>query len=106
MLLAEKKTSVSELRKQYPAYFMSKEKIVLDPKVDVDALLESMQQHYPNEQKSTIDGLKIDLAHGWIHMRKSNTEPIVRIYTEASTQQEADALAHTAMRQISELGLG
>jgi phosphomannomutase len=65
-----------------------------------------MQQHYPNEQKLTIDGLKIDLAHGWIHMRKSNTEPIVRIYTEASTQQEADALAHTVMRQISELGLG
>ena len=106
MLLAEKKTSVSELRKQYPAYFMSKEKIVLDPKVDVDALLVSMEQHYPNEQKTTIDGLKIDLADGWIHMRKSNTEPIVRIYTEASTQDLADALAHTAMRQISELGLG
>jgi len=106
MLLAEKKTSVSELRKQYPVYYMSKEKIVLDPKVDVDALLIAMEQHYPNEQKSAIDGLKIDLAHGWIHMRKSNTEPIVRIYTEAPTQQEADALAHRAMRQISELGLG
>ncbi|MEY3599677.1 MAG: hypothetical protein RLZZ463_454 [Bacteroidota bacterium] len=106
MLLAERKTTVSELRKQYPAYFMSKEKIVLDPKVDVDRLLVAMEQHYPNDQKSTIDGLKIDLADGWIHMRKSNTEPIVRIYTEAYTQEQADALAQQAMSQISALGLG
>ena len=106
MLLAERKTTVSELRKQYPAYFMSKEKIVLDPKVDVDRLLVAMEQHYPNDQKSTIDGLKIDLADGWIHMRKSNTEPIVRIYTEAFTQEQADALAQQAMSQISALGLG
>ena len=106
MLLAERKTTVSELRKQYPAYFMSKEKIVLDPKVDVDRLLVAMEQHYPNDQKSTIDGLKIDLADGWIHMRKSNTEPIVRIYTEAFTQEQADALAQQAMSQISTLGLG
>ena len=106
MLLAERKTTVSELRKQYPAYFMSKEKIVLDPKVDVDRLLVAMEQHYPNDQKSTIDGLKIDLADGWIHMRKSNTEPIVRIYTEAFTQEQADALAQQAMSQISALGMG
>ena len=106
MLLAERKTTVSELRKQYPAYFMSKEKIVLDPKVDVDRLLVAMEQHYPNDQKSTIDGLKIDLADGWIHMRKSNTEPIVRIYTEAFTQEQADTLAQQAMSQISALGLG
>jgi len=106
MLLAERKTTVSELRKQYPAYFMSKEKIVLDPKVDVDRLLVAMEQHYPNDQKSTIDGLKIDLEDGWIHMRKSNTEPIVRIYTEAFTQDQADALAQQAMSQISALGLG
>lgn len=106
MLLAERKTTVSELRKQYPAYFMSKEKIVLDPKVDVDRLLVAMEQHYPNDQKSTIDGLKIDLADGWIHMRKSNTEPIVRIYTEAFTQEQADDLAQQAMSQISALGLG
>ncbi len=106
MLLAERKTTVSDLRNQYPAYFMSKEKIVLDPKVDVDRLLVAMEQHYPNDQKSTIDGLKIDLEDGWIHMRKSNTEPIVRIYTEAFTQDQADALAQQAMSQISALGLG
>jgi len=91
--LANKKMSVSALRASYPEYYMSKNKIELTPQIDVDAILVSMTEKYKNEDITTIDGVKIDFAENWVHLRKSNTEPIIRIYTEAATQEKADALA-------------
>jgi len=102
-LLAEKKMSVSELRAGYPAYFMSKKKIELTPTLDVDAILEAMKKHYSNEDITTIDGVKIDFAENWVHLRKSNTEPIIRIYTEAKSQHEANALADKIIAEIKEV---
>jgi len=99
-LLAEKQIAVSALKNTYPLYFMSKKKIDLNPTIDVDALLKSMESKYANEPLTTVDGVKIDFADSWVHLRKSNTEPIIRIYTEAPSQQQADALAD---RFISEL---
>lgn len=99
-LLAEKQMSVSALRASYPNYFMSKKKIELTPTLDVDAILKAMEQRYQNERLTTIDGVKIDFSHSWVHLRKSNTEPIIRIYTEAPTQQEADALADKIIIEI------
>jgi phosphomannomutase len=98
--LAEKKVSVSQLRAEYPAYFMSKNKIQLTPELDVDAILIEMEKKYKNEEVSTVDGVKIDFAENWVHLRKSNTEPIIRIYTEAKSQQEADDLADKIMMEI------
>jgi len=100
MLMVEKGGTVAELRAGYPSYFMSKKKIQLTPELDVDAILMTMAENYRNEDISTIDGVKIDFPEKWVHLRKSNTEPIIRIYTEAKTQAEADGLAH---RMISEL---
>tara|TARA_R110002072_G_scaffold192257_1_gene349186 strand:- start:79939 stop:81327 length:1389 start_codon:yes stop_codon:yes gene_type:complete len=91
--LAAEKIAVSELRKRYTSYFMSKKKIELTPQLDVDAILKEMESRYANEQINTLDGVKIDFAENWVHLRKSNTEPIIRIYTEAKSQDEADALA-------------
>ncbi len=99
-LLAEKKISVSTLKNTYPLYFMSKKKIDLNPTIDVDGLLQLIENKYANEPLTTVDGVKIDFADSWVHLRKSNTEPIIRIYTEAPSQQQADALAD---RFISEL---
>lgn len=99
-LLSEKQIKVSELRQTYTSYFMAKEKIELTPDLDVDAILNKIQENYKDEDIKTIDGVKIDFENNWVHLRKSNTEPIVRIYTEAKSQQEADALAK---RFISEL---
>jgi phosphomannomutase len=99
-LLAKKQIAVSALKNTYPLYFMSKKKIDLNPTLDVDALLKSMENKYANEPLTTVDGVKIDFADSWVHLRKSNTEPIIRIYTEAPSQQQADALAD---RFISEL---
>lgn len=99
-LLAERKVSVKELRALYPAYFMGKKKIELTPQINVDALLEKMVQAYKDENISTIDGVKIDFAESWVHLRKSNTEPIIRIYTEAHTQEQADALADDMIQKI------
>ncbi len=98
--LAQKKMKVSELRKTYSAYFMSKNKIELTPEIDVDKILKAMTEKYKSEDIKTIDGVKIDFAENWVHLRKSNTEPIIRIYTEAATQKEADALA---LRIIDEI---
>ncbi len=100
MLLAERGGKVSELRKSYPAYFMSKKKIELTPDINVDAILNKMEEKYNKEDTNTIDGLKIDFPQSWVHMRKSNTEPIIRIYTEAPTQELADALAGRIMEEI------
>lgn len=98
--LAYKKMKVSELRASYPQYFMSKNKIELTPQIDVDAILEAMTEKYKSEQITTIDGVKIDFAENWVHLRKSNTEPIIRIYTEAGTQELADDLAHKIIDEI------
>lgn len=99
-LLAEKCMNVSALRASYPSYFMSKKKIELTPDLDVDAILKQMETKYAHETLTTIDGVKIDFANSWVHLRKSNTEPIIRVYTEAPTQQEADALADRIMDEI------
>ena len=99
-LLADKKMAVSELRKSYPSYFMSKNKIQLTPAIDVDKILSEMAAKYANEDISTVDGVKIDFPDNWVHLRKSNTEPIIRIYTEASSQLAADELAAKIMREI------
>jgi phosphomannomutase len=102
-LLAEKRVSVSELRKSYPSYFMSKKKIELTPELDVDAILTEMENRYRNEDITTIDGLKIDFPENWVHLRKSNTEPIIRVYTEAKSQNEANALADKILGEIKEI---
>lgn len=102
-LLAERQMSVSALRATYPDYFMSKKKIQLTPELDVDGILKSMEERYQNEQLTTIDGVKIDFSESWVHLRKSNTEPIIRIYTEAKSQTEADALADKFIEEIGEL---
>ncbi|WP_053991219.1 phosphoglucosamine mutase [Mangrovimonas sp. TPBH4] len=99
-LLAEKKLSVSDLRASYPNYFMSKKKIELTPDLDVDAILKTMAETYASEKITTIDGVKIDFANSWVHLRKSNTEPIIRIYTEAPSQEEADTLADRFIAEI------
>jgi phosphomannomutase len=91
---------VAELRASYPQYYMSKNKIELTPQIDVDAILIAMTEKYKSEDITTIDGVKIDFAENWVHLRKSNTEPIIRIYTEAQTQDLADALA---LRIIAEI---
>ncbi len=98
--LANKKMRVSALRASYPEYYMSKNKIELTPQIDVDAILVAMTEKYKNEDITTIDGVKIDFADEWVHLRKSNTEPIIRIYTEAPSQAQADALA---LRIIDEI---
>lgn len=101
--LAHKNKKVSELRAEYPAYFMSKNKIQLTPEIDVDALLKKVEKHYQNEEVNTIDGVKIDFANEWGHLRKSNTEPIIRIYTESTSQEKADALAEKMITVVKGL---
>ena len=102
--LANQDKTVAELRASYPQYYMSKNKIELTPQIDVDAILVAMTEKYINDSSagslSTIDGVKIDFASDWVHLRKSNTEPIIRIYTEAPTQEQADALAFRIIDEI------
>ena len=98
--LAKRDIKVSELRAEYPAFFISKNKIQLEPGMDVDAVLKNMQKKYSNENVSTIDGVKIDFANSWVHLRKSNTEPIIRIYAEDSSLDNADKLAYKIMDDI------
>lgn len=95
--LAQKKVKVSELKKEYPQYFMSKNKIQLTPDTNVDAILEKVAKLYANEQVTTIDGVKIDFNDGWVHLRKSNTEPIIRVYSEGKSLEEAEKLAKTVI---------
>ena len=102
-LLAEREIKVSELRQTYTSYFMAKEKIELTPDLDVDKLLEAIAKTYQNEDITTIDGVKIDFKENWVHLRKSNTEPIIRIYTEAKSQNEADNLAQRFISELREL---
>ena len=98
--LANQDKTVAELRASYPQYYMSKNKIELTPQIDVDSILVAMTEKYKNEEINTIDGVKIDFATEWVHLRKSNTEPIIRIYTEAPTQAEADKLAIRIIDEI------
>jgi phosphomannomutase len=98
--LAKENKTVSELRATYPSYFMGKKKIQLTPEIDVDSLLKKMEKEYANEEISTIDGVKIDFEKNWVHLRKSNTEPIIRIYTEAFSQEEADDLGDKMIEKI------
>lgn len=101
--LASLDVTVAALRASYPQYYMSKNKIELTPQINVDAILETMTQRYQHEQISTIDGVKIDFQNTWVHLRKSNTEPIIRIYTEAPTQEIADVLAHSIVEEIKDI---
>ena len=101
--LAQQDKSVSELRATYPDYYMGKKKIELTPEINVDKLLEKVKKEFKNEEISTVDGVKIDFPTNWVHLRKSNTEPIIRIYTEASTQEEADQLADDMIAKIKSL---
>ena len=103
MLMAERGGTVAELRASYPSYFMSKKKIALTPGLDVDGILKTMAEKYREEDISTIDGVKIDFPENWVHLRKSNTEPIIRIYTEAKSQSEADMLADRIIGEIREV---
>lgn len=102
--LAHKNMKVSELRKTYPAYFISKQKIELSPAIDVDAILKQVEEKFASEKVNTIDGVKIDFPEKWVHLRKSNTEPIIRIYSEAKTMQEADELGQEIINIIEKLG--
>ena len=104
--LAERRIAVSALRKEYTSYFMSKKKIQLTPELDVDAILKEMEARYSNEEINTIDGVKIDFAENWVHLRKSNTEPIIRIYTEATSQEAADELADRFIAELKEIAKG
>lgn len=98
-LLAKSGKKVSELKKQYPAYAIAKSKIQLTDAIDVDAILEAVKVKFSSETITDIDGVKIDFPNSWVHLRKSNTEPIIRIYSEAATMEEAEALA----RQIKDV---
>ena len=98
--LVERGLKMTELRATYPAYFASKNKIQLTPAIDVDKVLLEMKQRYSAERVNDIDGVKIDFAENWVHLRKSNTEPIIRVYTEAKSMDEADALAQKIMGEI------
>lgn len=101
--LAEQNLSVKELRDSYPSYFMAKKKIELTPEINVDQLLNQIQEKFKSEEISTIDGVKIDFADEWVHLRKSNTEPIIRIYTESTSQEKADQLADKFIEELASL---
>ena len=101
--LAKSGKSCTELRKTYPDYFISKNKIELTPDIDVDAVLVKMKEKYQNEQVNDIDGVKVDFANEWVHLRKSNTEPIIRIYAESTNQQASVDLAQRIISEIQEI---
>lgn len=101
--LAREQKTVSELRTTYPAYFMAKKRMELRPGIDVDALLKELEKRYANEEVNTLDGVKIDFADKWVHLRKSNTEPILRIYSEAPSREEAEAIVDEIISEIQRL---
>lgn len=101
--LAKSKLTVSQLRKTYPNYFMSKNKIELTPEIDVDRVLNAVAERFKNEKVNLLDGVKIDFEDGWVHLRKSNTEPIIRIYSEASSASEAQSLAENLIGVIKDV---
>ena len=101
--MAKSGKKVSELKAGYPPYAIAKHKIELTPDIDVDAILEAVKQKFAGEEITDIDGVKIDFADKWVHLRKSNTEPIIRIYSEASTMEKADELAQQIKNVINSL---
>ncbi len=101
--LAKKGQSVSVLRASYPAYFISKNKITLTPEMDIDALLAEIEKRYQKQPHTTIDGLKIEFDKQWVHLRRSNTEPIIRIYSEGGSETIADNLAQKIISDIKEI---
>ncbi|MBQ2969346.1 MAG: phosphoglucosamine mutase [Bacteroidaceae bacterium] len=101
--LAKKQMTVSELRKTYPAYYMAKNRIDLTPDVDVDAILVKVKEIYANEEVNDIDGVKIDFPDKWVHLRKSNTEPIIRVYSEAGSPEETNAIGEAVMKVVYDL---
>ena len=101
--LAKKKMKTSELRASYPRYFISKQKVELTPAIDVDAILQKVKEKFANNDITDIDGVKIDFPDKWVHLRKSNTEPIIRIYSEAHTMKEAEELGAELIRIIQDL---
>ncbi len=102
-LMAKSKLSVSALRKTYPEYYISKNKIQLTPNIDVDTVLKVVKASYKQYEVNDIDGVKIDFPTGWVHLRKSNTEPIIRIYSEAGTPEQADAFAQAMIEEIKRI---
>jgi phosphomannomutase len=102
-LMAKEKKKVSEIRKTYPEYYISKNKIQLTPEIDVDAILAIVKESYKQFEVNDIDGVKIDFPTGWVHLRKSNTEPIIRIYSESGTPEQADAFAQAMIVEIKRI---
>jgi phosphomannomutase len=101
--LAKLGKKLSVYRAELPQYFMSKNKITLTPDLDIDGLLDAMQKKYAHENHTTIDGLKIDFENEWVHLRKSNTEPIIRIYSEGPSSEAAEAIAQKIMNEMQEI---
>ena len=101
--LAHEGKKVSELRATYPAYFMAKNRVDLTPETDVDAILAKVKEIYKNEEINDIDGVKIDFPDKWVHLRKSNTEPIIRVYSEAATPEAAEEIGRQIMKVIEDL---
>jgi len=101
--LAKKAIKCSELRDSYPTYTISKNKIELTPSINVDAILSKMAEKYKNEEVDTLDGVKIYIGDEWVHLRKSNTEPIIRVYSESNTEENANKFALKIMNEIKEL---
>lgn len=101
--LAHKGCKVSELRKSYPNYFMAKNRIDLTPETDISAILDRIKEMYADEKVTDIDGVKIDFADKWVHLRASNTEPIIRVYSEAATMEEAESLGRKLMDVVYEM---
>jgi phosphomannomutase len=102
-LLAKSGKKVSELKTGYPAYAIAKTKIELTPSINVDKILEAVKGKFSSEKITDIDGVKIDFPNSWVHLRKSNTEPIIRIYSEAATMAEANALGDEIKSVIASL---
>ena len=101
--LAQKGCKASELRATFPNYYIAKNRIDLTPSTDVDAILRKVKEMYSDEQVTDIDGVKIDFPDKWVHLRKSNTEPIIRVYSEAATMEEADALGKKLMQVVYDM---
>ena len=100
-LLAERNLTAHELKNEYPSYFMSKQKLQLNNDLNFEAIQEFLMNKYSSEKIDTVDGLKIDFEDSWVQLRKSNTEPIIRIYSEAKSQESADALANSVIKEIT-----
>ena len=98
--LASKSISVRELRNSYPNYFISKNKILLNQDTDIDKVLSVLQNKYRLEKITNIDGLKIDFSDGWVHLRKSNTEPVIRIYAESEGKEKAEKFAQMMINEV------